>query len=156
MKTLITAAALSLATLSPALAGDRDVVDAFYSQVLNGTRAVDLPERVGKVLASDWTSIGDYQSPAKTRDQFTQQLQYFGKLIPNLTWKIEEVIESGNRFIVRGRASGVPAAEFFGVSPTGKSFEIMSIDIHTVEGGKISRSYHVEDWAGALKQLKAQ
>lgn len=156
MKTLMTAAAMSLAALSPALAGDRDVVDAFYGQVLNGTRAADLTDRVGKVLAPDWASIGDYQSPAKTREQFTQQLQYFGKLIPNLTWKVEEVIESGNRFIVRGRASGTPAADFFGVPPTGKSFEIMSIDIHTVEGGKIARSYHVEDWAGALKQLKAQ
>jgi hypothetical protein len=26
-------------------------------------------------------------------------------------------------------------------------------DVHTVEDGKIKRTYHVEDWAGAMRQL---
>jgi hypothetical protein len=30
----------------------------------------------------------------------------------------------------------------------------MSIDVHTVEGGRIVRTYHVEDWAGAIRQLR--
>jgi hypothetical protein len=29
----------------------------------------------------------------------------------------------------------------------------MSIDVHTIEDGKIKRSYHLEDWAGAMRQL---
>jgi len=29
----------------------------------------------------------------------------------------------------------------------------MSIDLHTMEGGKIARTYHVEDWQGAFRQL---
>ena len=29
----------------------------------------------------------------------------------------------------------------------------MSIDIHTLDGGKIVRTYHVEDWQGAFRQL---
>ena len=41
-----------------------------------------------------------------------------------------------------------------GVDGKGKSWEIMSIDIHTVENGKVVTSYHVEDWAGAIRQLK--
>jgi predicted ester cyclase len=56
----------------------------------------------------------------------------------------------------RRRATGTPTGPLFGVDGKGKSFEIMSIDIHTIEGGKIARTYHVEDWAGALRQLKAQ
>ena len=32
----------------------------------------------------------------------------------------------------------------------------MSIDIHTVENGKIVTSYHIEDWAGAIRQLKGK
>ena len=35
-----------------------------------------------------------------------------------------------------------------------KSFKMMTIDIHTVEDGKIKSSYHLEDWATAMKQLK--
>ena len=43
-----------------------------------------------------------------------------------------------------------------GVPQGGKSFKLMSIDIHTVESGKITRSYHVEDWVGATRQLSAK
>lgn len=29
----------------------------------------------------------------------------------------------------------------------------MTIDIHTVRDGKLAVAHHVEDWAGALRQL---
>ena len=29
----------------------------------------------------------------------------------------------------------------------------MLIDVHTIEAGKLARSYHVEDWMGAIRQL---
>jgi len=32
----------------------------------------------------------------------------------------------------------------------------MSIDVHTIEGDKMVRSYHVEDWMGATRQLSAK
>jgi hypothetical protein len=38
----------------------------------------------------------------------------------------------------------------------GKSFSIMSIDVHTIEGGKMVHSYHIEDWIGATRQLAAK
>jgi hypothetical protein len=31
----------------------------------------------------------------------------------------------------------------------------MSIDVHTLEGGKMVRSYHIEDWIGAIRQITA-
>ena len=55
-----------------------------------------------------------------------------------MKWQIEEVLQDGNRYIVRGKATGTPVKPFFGVEPSGKSFKIMSIDIHTIEDGKIT------------------
>jgi predicted ester cyclase len=43
-----------------------------------------------------------------------------------------------------------------GTATNGKSFKLMSIDVHTIEGGKIIRTYHVEDWQGAFRQLSQQ
>jgi len=132
---------------------DRALVESIYTTVLCQTSAPDLTERLSRALAPSWQSIGDYSGAGKTRDQFAAQLQGFGKLIPDLTWRIEELLQAGNCFVVRGRASGTPVGDFFGVPPTGRRFEVMSIDIHTVENGKVVRTYHVEDWAGALRQL---
>jgi hypothetical protein len=39
---------------------------------------------------------------------------------------------------------------------TGKAFSIMSIDIHTIRDGRIQTTFHLEDWAGALRQLTGQ
>lgn len=139
-----------------AQANDRAVVDAFYGQVLNGAGAADLAERAAKVLAPGWESIGDYSGKPKTRDQFVAQLKGFAKLMPDMKFAPQEVLQVGNRYIVRSRATGTPTGPFFGVPPSGKSFDIMAIDIHTVENGLISRSYHVEDWAGAIRQLSAK
>ena len=52
------------------------------------------------------------------------------------------------------RDRGRPTGKFFGVEPKA-GFEIMTIDIHEVRGGKIVKSYHVEDWARAIRQVSS-
>jgi predicted ester cyclase len=132
----------------------RVVVEGLYRDALSRTSAPDLQAELEKRLAPSWESIGDYSGAKKSRDAFAAQLAGFGKLIPDLSWKIEELIEAGDRFVVRGRASGTPVGPLFGVPPSGRRFEIMSIDVHTVVEGRIVRTYHVEDWASALHQLR--
>ena len=78
-----------------------------------------------------------------------------GEALPDVKWEIKEVLIAGERVIVRGEASGTPSGIFRGILTSGKSFKIMSIDIHTIEDGKIKRSYHVEDWAGAMRQVSS-
>lgn len=154
MKKTLTALAMASGLAGAAPAADQDVVQALYSEVLSGTASPDLPARMARVLSPDWRSIGDYASPVKTRDQFLAQLQRVGGALPNLSWKVEEILQVGNRFVVRGRATATPVAPFMGAPFTGRGFEIMAIDIHTVEDNKIVLSYHVEDWHGAIEQLQ--
>ena len=132
------------------------LVRSFYERVLSSTTAPDLAERMAQALSPAWESVGDYSGAKKSREQFAAQLAGFGKLIPDLSWKIEELLVAGERYEVRGRASGTPVGEFFGAAPSGRRFDVMSVDIHTVEGGKLVRTYHVEDWAGALRQLSGR
>jgi len=39
---------------------------------------------------------------------------------------------------------------------SGKSFRIVALDIQTIRDGKIARIYHLENWLGALGQLRAK
>jgi hypothetical protein len=41
-------------------------------------------------------------------------------------------------------------------SAQSKSFRVMTIDIHTIKDGKAVTAHHVEDWAGAIRQLSAK
>ena len=154
-KTLLATAALLSAMAGSASADDMDVVKRFYSDLLTNPSAAT-PETVREIVAEDWVSIPQpFGGPGAQGLAIT--LGGFGQLIPDLKWEPQEILRDGNRFIVRGKASGTPQGPFMGVEPpTGKSFEITSIDIHTVENGRITQSYHVEDWIGAVQQLTAK
>ncbi len=132
----------------------RKQVAPFYD-MLNQPATKDLKALSEQALSPDWKSYAS-ETDFKGRDGFVAQVGGFGKLIPDLKWDIKDVMVDGNRIIVRSEASGTPVGPFFGVAPSGKSFRIMTIDIHTIKDGKAITAHHVEDWAGALRQLTAK
>lgn len=132
----------------------RAQIAPFYD-MLNQPAGKDLNALAERILAPDWKSYSD-ETTFKSREAFLAQAAGFGKLIPDLRWDIKEVLVDGNRIIVRSEASGTPAGPFMGVPPAGKSFRIMTIDIHTLRDGKAVTAHHVEDWAGAIRQLSAK
>lgn len=146
---------LSQAFPLQASASDLDVVKAFYSDLLSNPTGDDLGERVRRVVSEDWESIPTPRG-GKGAEGFVKSLQVFGSKLPDLTWSPQEILQDGNRYIVRSIATGTPVKPFFGVEPNGKGFKIMSIDIHTVENGRIVQSYHIEEWHKALRQLTAK
>ena len=155
-KTLLTAAAVAMATLTtPAVADDLATVQAFYTDILTAPGDTT-PEMVRDVVAEDWvTTPASLGGPGA--EGLVNSMAAFGQIVPDLTWEAVEIIEAGDRYIVRGRATGTPVAPFLGIDPpTGNSFEITSIDIHRVEDGRIVDSYHVEDWATAIHQLHGE
>ncbi len=132
----------------------RRAIAPFYD-MLNKPATKNLKALGESAIAPQWRSHAGPNS-FKGREEFIAQVAGFGKLIPDLAWDIKEVLVDGNRVIVRSEASGTPVGAFFGVPPGGKSFRIMTIDIHTVQDGKLVEAHHVEDWAGAIRQLSAK
>lgn len=153
----VVAAVAIPAIATPALANpaDKAVVEAFYSAFLT-VKGQDVAAEGARLMAPNFESVGDYSGKAKGREDLITQIQRFHKLVPNLKWEPVEILEVGARYVVRSRASGTPNGPLFGVDGKGKSFTMMTIDIHEVAGGQLVRAYHVEDWAGALRQLSAQ
>ncbi len=130
-------------------------IEPFYDFLSNPSSEVHASAFTNSIT-SQWKSIGDYSGKSKSSDQFVKQVKGFGQLIPDLKWSIQEVVVESNKVVVRSRATGTPQGPLFGVDGQGKSFDILTIDIHTLKNGKIIESYHVEDWAGALQQLSGR
>jgi SnoaL-like polyketide cyclase len=131
----------------------RAAVAPFY-KALNAENAKDVPELVKQSTAPEWVSCRTNEI-CNTRDEVIGGIGMRLKGVPDLKWEIKDVLVSGNQVTVRGEATGTPAGEFMGAPHTGKSFKLMSIDVHTLEGGKMVRSYHIEDWLGAVRQISA-
>ncbi|MDX2190999.1 MAG: ester cyclase [Bacteroidota bacterium] len=67
-----------------------------------------------------------------------------------------ELLNHGEKYVVRSIATGTPNGDFMGLPTNGtKSFRIMTIDIHKIIDGKIVEVHHLEDWTTAMKQLKS-
>jgi len=152
-KQVLSAASIALvSTLSAAAADDKATVTIFYD-LLSDPASEGLATAFLGATSENWESIGDYSGKNKNREGFLGQLGGFAKLIPDLNWEIQGMHQDGETVVVRSRATGTPVAPLFGVDGEGRSFDIMTIDIHELEDGVITRSYHLEDWAGALRQL---
>jgi predicted ester cyclase len=132
----------------------RASVAPFY-KALNAEFANESAELIKQSTAPQWISCRG-NDLCNSRDEVIAGIGQRLKSVPDLKWEIKEILVSGNQVTVRGEATGTPAGEFMGAPHTGKSFKLMSIDVHTLEGGKMVRSYHVEDWLGAVRQISAK
>src|SRR5580658_652757 len=89
-----------------------------------------------------------------TREQLAGVFKGMGATIPDLHWRVMDILTVGDQIIVRGEATGTPTTEFWGAQPTGKGFKTMAIDVFTVRDGKLAQAYHVENWMTALEQMR--
>jgi predicted ester cyclase len=150
---LFLAAALAPARAEMSPDAARAAVVPFY-RALNAEFANDSAALIRQATATDWVSCRG-NDVCNSRDEVIAGVAQRLKSVPDLKWEIKDVLVSANQVTVRGEATGTPAGEFMGAPRTGKSFKVMSIDVHTIEGGKMVRSYHIEDWIGAVRQLTA-
>ena len=132
----------------------RSVIEPWYSLFTvpgrGSVRAV-----FDRVVAHDFINYrGELPSEISDREATIPFIEGLAGLVPDMRFEIRELLIAGEKAIVRGRAIGSPAGELFGQPHTGRSFQIMTIDILTLRAGQITRVYHLENWLGALQQLR--
>ncbi|MEL6583260.1 MAG: ester cyclase [Pseudomonadota bacterium] len=157
MRNLIVSLFLALGLMaSAAQADDLSTVQAFYSDILTDP-ANSTEERYYELFSPDVVSIPTPPGGPGAQGMLNT-VAFLGQVVPDLEWVPQEIIDlEDGRFVVRAQFTGTPVGPFFGVDPaTGNSFEAMSIDIVTVEDGKIAHIFHLEDWTGVLAQLTAE
>lgn len=135
---------------------NKEIIKVFY-KAFNSEHQTEIEDIINKTVIKDWKSYGsndEYRPGGSTA--FVTILNNFHMAIPDLKWDIKAILEVGNILVVRSKASGTPNDIFLGVKPSGKSFEIMTIDIHTIDNGKIVETFHCEDWMVAVKQFAVQ
>lgn len=132
---------------------NKEAINSFYNKALTVNTLTRPTAVLTPLLAEGYMSASS--GGAKNAEQLMQQLEFFWKLIPDLKWEPQQIINEGDIYVVRSIASGTPNGDFMGMPTNGtKRFEIMTMDMHTVKDGKIIKTEHVEDWATSMKQLK--
>lgn len=128
------------------------IVASFYRQALTVNPETTSTPVLERILADAFQSVNSQES--KSKAALIKQIEFFWKLVPDLKWEPQDVVDSGNKVVVRSVASGSPKGDFMGLHLDGsRSFHIDTIDIHELDGNQIVRVHHLEDWATAMRQL---
>lgn len=129
----------------------RSLVDPLYA-ALNASSVETMESLLKSATAETWRDCAD-NDLCDDRPTAIQHLSQRLATVAGIQVEIKEVIAAGDRIIVRGEERGTPLALFLGLQPNGRSFHVMTIDIHDVSQGKIARTRHIENWALAIRQL---
>lgn len=150
-KTLaFSAAFLALTIPSFADANDAKAIKKFYEAF-----GQNKPELLDSILAPNWEDVPPNDGQAIGRDAFKPYVGGFHKMFPDLKVVNEDIIDAGDKVIVRSTLSGIQAAAFAGFASKGKPFTIMAIDIHQFKDGKVIKTWHLENWLSGLFQMGA-
>jgi steroid delta-isomerase-like uncharacterized protein len=111
------------------------------------------PALLDQVLSKTWVDIPPAPGQPSGPEGAKQILTELTTAFPDLSIKIQEVLQDGNKVIVRSEISGTQRSALMGFSAKGRKMVIQAIDIHEFSEGKILRTWHTEDWLTGLHQL---
>jgi steroid delta-isomerase-like uncharacterized protein len=111
------------------------------------------PALLDKILSKDWVDIPPAPGQPAGPEGAKQILRELSTAFPDLRITIKEILQDGNKVIVRSEITGTQRGAFMGFPEKGRKMTIMAIDIHEFKNGKIIRTWHTEDWMTGLHQL---
>lgn len=112
------------------------------------------PDLLDQILAVDWVSIAPNPGQAPGREAFKPSVANSINVFADLKITNDDIIESGNKVVVRSTVEGINVGSFAGFPAKNRPIKIMAIDIHEFnEEGFVIRTWHLEDWLSGLYQM---
>jgi len=128
---------------------DRKAVETLYRAFTEGVDFLD------KAVTSDWKDIPLAPGQEPGRDGMKPLIKAFQAAFSDLNIIIHEMIGGPGRVAVRAEITGTHSGEWFGIAASGREFRIPIHEFHYVENGKVTHTWHLEDWFGWLHQVGA-
>jgi steroid delta-isomerase-like uncharacterized protein len=113
------------------------------------------PDLLDQAVTADWQDIPLAPGQAPGREGMKPMLQAFSAAFPDSKVTIHEIIGAPGKAAVRAEITGTHTGEWFGVAPTGRAFTLPIHEFHHVENGRVTHTWHMEDWFGWLHQMGA-
>jgi predicted ester cyclase len=151
IKILITALPLLFLSSSAFAATQMSETVKIFYQAFNENQ----PDLLDKVLAPDWEDVPLAPGQGAGRDAFKPMIGGFQQMFHGLKVTNEDILESGDKVVVRSTIEGTQADNFAGFPSKGRPMKIMAIDIHQFKDGMIIKTWHLEDWLSGLFQMGA-
>jgi steroid delta-isomerase-like uncharacterized protein len=110
----------------------------------------------GELLADDFVEHEETPGLAPTKEGVIEFFRMYRSAFPDLEMRVEEVLVSGEKTVIRATATGTLEGELMGMPATGRSVEVKLIDIMAFdEAGMIREHWGLVDMLAMMQQLGA-
>jgi steroid delta-isomerase-like uncharacterized protein len=119
------------------------VVDAYNSRTL---------EAFDSLLTDDVVLVRD-EEKAHGRDEFKAVLARVKRAFPDLRYRIDDFVVSGDKMALRWEARGTHQGEYLGVQGSGRPISYTGITLYELRDGRIARVWVSADLLSLLRRL---
>jgi steroid delta-isomerase-like uncharacterized protein len=113
------------------------------------------PDLLDAALSPDWEDIPLAPGQAAGPEGLKAIVREFTEAVPDLQVSIHDALAEGGRVAIRAEFSGTHLGPFLGVPATGLPVRMAIHEFHEVRGGRVVRTWHLEDLFGILNQIGA-
>jgi steroid delta-isomerase-like uncharacterized protein len=111
------------------------------------------PTILDRILSEDWVDIPSPPGTPSGPKGVKPLLAALKTTFPDLNLTIKDVLQDGNKVVVRAEMAGTQKEAFMSFPSKNRKMSIQVVDIHEFKDGKIVRTWHTEDWMTGLRQL---
>ena len=131
------------------IANNKKVMEQFVRFINTGDEAL------GKSIISDEVTFYAPTSPEPMHgfEAYTGVLDMMRGAMPDVQWKVEEIIAEGDKIMIRFTMSGTQSNTFMNMPATNKKVQVTAMNIYELKDGKIIREHGLPDLFSMLMQL---
>jgi steroid delta-isomerase-like uncharacterized protein len=111
---------------------------------------------IDELVAPDYVLHDPTVGEMKGKDSARQYMAGLFDAIPDLSFKLEDLLAEGDRAVYRFTYAGTHKGTLMGFPPTGKRVQATCISIGRLAGGKIAEEWQIWDTHGLFKQLAGE
>ncbi len=127
---------------------ERLAVETLYRAFSEGD-----PDLLDQAVTPDWQDIPLAPGQAPGREGMKPLIRGWLLAFPDTRIVIHDIFGVPGRAAVRAEITATHKGEWFGIAPSNTAFRMPIHEFHAIEDGKITHTWHLEDWFGWLNQV---
>ncbi|NUP06189.1 MAG: ester cyclase [Polyangiaceae bacterium] len=125
------------------------VIERYFGELFNEGRL----ELVDELLHEDYVNHSPSPGLPAGREGVRVVVALLRTAFPDLRYTLEDVVVGRDAVATRTTMRGTHRGDFFGLAPTGRTFEVAQMTIEHFRGGRIVAHHRLTDLAALAEQL---
>jgi len=110
---------------------------------------------IDALFSPDWQDIPMAPGQKAGPEGLKNLITFFHQNFPDINITLKDIFGTAERIAVRAEMTFTHDKEFMGISPVNQMVKVSMLELHHLKDGKITHTWHLEDWFGLLTQSRS-